>query len=213
MINYLEHLDFMKGLDDAMKKIIQGGQINTYDIPAIVALSIDLLSSKELHPQIDGPAIQVMYDFIMSHYGLMPIDNAELHDAFKQMLATCMTLTLFRPTTLQPRPRKDVFSKLVANWFKCMCIGRRRRRAEQANLEDIIVADAVEASMVQLAEPVWDTVTTTSVLTVSVSKAGDVLSVVTSSTNTDAPNIIANNVQSTVLDTVASTVLDTILDK
>ena len=130
MAKYVQHLDFMKRLDDAMKNIIHVGQINAYDIPAIVVLCTELLAVKGT---VTVNAIHVLYEFIMDHYNLSPAsDNDTLKADFQQMFDRC--LTLLTMSTTKTQKLHNIWRKLISG-----CCGRKGAALINTELNDDIV--------------------------------------------------------------------------
>lgn len=111
MSSFDEHLDFIEHLDNQIKQIMTDGKVVLHDIPRIVALFTDLLRIKP-STQDTETALQLFYDYIMTHYNLFPTDLTELA-AFKEVFALCVKLVLFQATKkVAATEGKGIFQKI-----------------------------------------------------------------------------------------------------
>lgn len=100
-------------IDTSMKSIMKDGKIDQYDIPEIVLLITDLMSSTgsvKYSSKEFADYLNEMFNYIMTHYNLFPEDEAQKAQ-FKSMFDMCVKLTLFPPNLLKIKEvGKSVFS-------------------------------------------------------------------------------------------------------
>lgn len=90
-------------IDTTLKTILSDGKIDSKDIPTVVMLILDLVSTpgmakmtmKELNDTIGE-----MYNYIMTHYNLFPGDPEE-QLVFKRMFDISVKLALLQPSVLK----------------------------------------------------------------------------------------------------------------
>jgi len=83
-------------IDTAMKNIMKDGKVDQYDIPEIVLLITDLMTTQKLTEADMEQAITGMYDYVMSHYNLYPVDEEQKAN-FKRLFEMCLKLALVQP--------------------------------------------------------------------------------------------------------------------
>jgi hypothetical protein len=90
-------------IDTTMKTILSDGKIDSKDIPAIVLLILELISTPgmaKMTVKEINDTIGEMYNYIMTHYNLFPGDPAE-QLAFKSMFDVSVKLALLQPNVLK----------------------------------------------------------------------------------------------------------------
>ena len=95
-------------IDTAMKVIMIDGKVDQYDIPEIVLLITDLMTTQKLTEADMEQAITGMYDYIMTHYNLFPKDE-EQKATFNRLFKMCLKLALVQPNV----------KKSIAKCFSC----------------------------------------------------------------------------------------------
>ena len=83
-------------IDTSMKNIMKDGKVDQYDIPEIVFLITDLMTTQKMTEVDMEQAITGMYDYIMTHYKLFPEDEEQKVN-FKRLFAMCLKLALVQP--------------------------------------------------------------------------------------------------------------------
>ncbi len=95
-------------IDTAMKNIMKDGKVDQYDIPEIVLLITDLMTTQKFTEADIEQAITGMYDYIMTHYNLFPADE-EQKTNFNRLFKMCLKLALVQPNV----------KKSIAKCFSC----------------------------------------------------------------------------------------------
>ncbi len=86
-------------VDKSVKNIMKDGKIDNNDIPEIVLLITDLITtpgSGKITIEQMGETINEMYEYIMSHYNLFPEDEQQKEN-FKRLFDMCVKLVLIQP--------------------------------------------------------------------------------------------------------------------
>jgi len=100
-----KNVDFIKRIEDSVNRMMKDGKIDQYDIPEMVFLVTDLIttssSSKEkvTIAQLEA-SINSLYDYIMTHYKLFP-DEGEQKESFKRLFDMCVKLALYQPNVIK----------------------------------------------------------------------------------------------------------------
>ena len=102
-MSFAQNVEFTLNINTAMVNIMKDGKIDKNDIPQIVLLITDLITSsgKTLKSDDDSDtklsdSINGLYDYIMGHYNLFPADDV-LKTEFKTLFDTCIKLVLYQP--------------------------------------------------------------------------------------------------------------------
>jgi hypothetical protein len=101
-------------IDNAVKSIMKDGKIDQNDIPTLVLLITNLIStpqSSKLTLKELGHTINELFNYIMSHYKLFP-DDLQQQAAFKSLFDMCVKLVLFQPNVIE-------LGKKCKSWFSC----------------------------------------------------------------------------------------------
>ena len=101
-------------IDTTLKTILSDGKIDSKDIPLIVMLILDLISTPGMAKMTEkelNHTIGEMYNYIMTHYSLFPGDP-EQQAAFKNMFDASVKLALFQPSIL--KIEKAIKSKFLS---------------------------------------------------------------------------------------------------
>ena len=90
-------------VDKSVKNIMKDGKIDNNDIPEILLLITDLITtpasgagSVKMTIEQMGEMINEMYEYIMSHYKLFPEDEQQKEN-FKRLFDMCVKLVLIQP--------------------------------------------------------------------------------------------------------------------
>ena len=95
-------------IDTSMKVIMVDGKIDQYDIPEIILLITDLITTHKMTEADLEESITGMYDYIMSHYNLFPTDEQQ-KATFNRLFKMCVKLALVQPNV----------KKSIAKCFSC----------------------------------------------------------------------------------------------
>jgi hypothetical protein len=94
-----KNVSFLHKIDTTVKNIMKDGKIDHFDIPEIMFLITDLITSSEntkiTMEQLQN-SIQSLYEYIMTHYNLFP-EDAQQKESFKRLFDTCLKLIMFQP--------------------------------------------------------------------------------------------------------------------
>ena len=96
------NVDFINRINTAVKTMMKDGKIDQYDIPAMVLLVTELITSTNtskkstLTPAQLEASINTLYDYIMTHYNLFPAEEEQKAN-FKRVFEMCVQLALFQP--------------------------------------------------------------------------------------------------------------------
>ena len=94
-----KNVTFLTKIDTTVKNIMKDGKINEFDIPEILILITELVTTSEqkkmtlLHLE---ESIKELYTYIMEHYKLFP-DNGEQKESFKRLFDMSVKLIMFQP--------------------------------------------------------------------------------------------------------------------
>ena len=102
-------------IDTTMKTILSDGKIDSKDIPTVVMLILELISTPGLAKMTEkelNDTIGEMYKYIMTHYNLFPGDQAD-QLVFKNMFEASVKLALFQPSVLK------VKEAIKSRWLAC----------------------------------------------------------------------------------------------
>lgn len=75
---------------------MKDGKIDLYDIPEMVMLIADLVSTKKTTPDELTKVMTELFNYIMDHYNLFPNDEAQ-KEGFKRLFEMSVKLVLFQP--------------------------------------------------------------------------------------------------------------------
>ena len=103
-MSFSKIVEFINHINIAMVNIMKDGKIDKNDIPTIVLLITDLITSsgkvvKSVGDDDDtklSDSINGLYDYIMGHYKLFPADDV-LKTEFKTLFDICIKLVLYQP--------------------------------------------------------------------------------------------------------------------
>jgi len=101
-------------IDTTLKTILKDGKVDSKDIPVIVMLILDLISTPGMAKMTEkelNDTIGEMYNYIMTHYNLFS-DDPEQEAAFKSMFEVSVKLALFQPSIL--KIEKAIKSKFLS---------------------------------------------------------------------------------------------------
>lgn len=93
-----KNVSFLQKIDKTVVNIMKDGKIDHFDIPEIMLLITDLITSNETKVTSDQLAnsIQSLYEYIMTHYKLFPEDEQQ-KESFKRLFDMCIKLIMFQP--------------------------------------------------------------------------------------------------------------------
>ena len=98
-----KNVDFLQKIDNTIKSIMKDGKINQFDIPEIMLLITDLVTTSEktkvTSDQLKN-SINVLYEYIMTHYNLFP-EDVEQKKSFTKLFEMCVNLIMFQPKVKQ----------------------------------------------------------------------------------------------------------------
>ena len=107
-----KNVNFLQQIDTTVKSIMKDGKIDQFDIPEIMLLITDLITTSEKKKvtieQLEN-SIDTLYDYIMTHYKLLPEDPAQ-KESFQRVFNMCVKLIIFQPKV--NKSCKSVFSCL-----------------------------------------------------------------------------------------------------
>lgn len=96
------NVNFLTKIDTTVKSIMKDGKIDEFDIPEILLLITDLISTSEQKKltllQLEN-SINSLYEYIITHYKLFPEgEEGETKKAsFERLFKTCVKLIMFQP--------------------------------------------------------------------------------------------------------------------
>ena len=99
-MEFTQNVSFITTIDTAVKAIMADGKIDKNDIPRIMLLITELITtngSGSVTTEQLAESINSLFNYIMSHYRLFPEDQAQKAE-FKKMFDVCVKLALFQPT-------------------------------------------------------------------------------------------------------------------
>ena len=98
-----KNVSFLQKIDTTVKNIMKDGKIDQFDIPEIMLLITELITtsenSKVTIEQMEN-SINSLYDYIMTHYKLFPEDPAQ-KESFDRLFKMCIKLIIFQPKVMQ----------------------------------------------------------------------------------------------------------------
>ena len=94
-----KNVNFLHKIDTTVKNIMKDGKIDHFDIPEIMLLITDLITSTEdskvTMEQLQN-SIRSLYEYIMKHYNLFPEDEQQ-KESFKRLFEMSLKLIIFQP--------------------------------------------------------------------------------------------------------------------
>ena len=94
-----KNVSFLQKIDETVKSIMKDGKVDQFDIPEIMLLITDLITtsenSKVTMGQIEN-SITTLYQYIMTHYKLFPEDPVQ-KESFERLFNMCVKLIVFQP--------------------------------------------------------------------------------------------------------------------
>jgi len=94
-----KNVSFLQKIDMTVKSIMKDGKIDQFDIPEIMLLITELITTSEntkvTMEQLEN-SIQSLYEYIMTHYNLFPQDEQQ-KESFKRLFEMCVKLIIFQP--------------------------------------------------------------------------------------------------------------------
>lgn len=101
-MDFSQNVAFIEKINGAVNQIMKDGKIDKNDIPTIVLLIMDLITSSNSASAVPitteqiAESINSLYNYIMGHYKLFPEDSTQTQE-FKLMFDMCVKLALFQP--------------------------------------------------------------------------------------------------------------------
>jgi hypothetical protein len=94
-----KNVSFLQKIDETVKSIMKDGKVDQFDIPEIMLLITELITTSEKSKitmeQIEN-SITTLYQYIMTHYKLFPEDPAQ-KESFERLFDMCVKLIIFQP--------------------------------------------------------------------------------------------------------------------
>jgi hypothetical protein len=94
-----KNVNFLEQIDTTVKSIMKDGKIDQFDIPEIMLLITELITTSEKQKftikQLEN-SIATLYDYIITHYKLLPEDPAQ-KESFQRVFDMCVKLIIFQP--------------------------------------------------------------------------------------------------------------------
>ena len=94
-----KNVSFLQKIDTTVKSIMKDGKIDHFDIPEIMLLITELITTSEntkvTIEQLEN-SIQSLYEYIMTHYNLFPEDKQQ-KESFERLFDMCIKLIIFQP--------------------------------------------------------------------------------------------------------------------
>ena len=94
-----KNVSFLQKIDTTVKNIMKDGKIDQFDIPEILLLITDLITTSETSKvtmeQMEN-SINTLYQYIMTHYKLFPEDPVQ-KESFERIFNMCVKLIIFQP--------------------------------------------------------------------------------------------------------------------
>jgi hypothetical protein len=94
-----KNVSFLQKIDTTVKNIMKDGKIDQFDIPEIMLLITELITtsekSKVTMEQLEN-SINTMYEYIMTHYKLIPEDPSQ-KESFERLFNMCVKLIIYQP--------------------------------------------------------------------------------------------------------------------
>jgi hypothetical protein len=107
-----KNVNFLEQIDTTVKSIMKDGKIDQFDIPEIMLLITELITTSEKQKftieQLEN-SIATLYEYIMAHYKLLPEDPVQ-KESFQRVFDMCVKLIIFQPKV--NKSCKSVFSCL-----------------------------------------------------------------------------------------------------
>jgi hypothetical protein len=98
-----KNVSFLQKIDTTVKNIMKDGKIDQFDIPEIMLLIADLITTSE-NAKVTSEqlvnSINTLYEYIMTHYKLFPEDPTQ-KESFDRLFKTCVKLIIFQPKVTQ----------------------------------------------------------------------------------------------------------------
>ena len=98
-----KNVNFLQQIDTTVKSIMKDGKIDQFDIPEIMLLITELITTSEKKKftieQLEN-SIDTLYEYIMTHYKLFPEDPAQ-KESFDRLFKMCIKLIIFQPKVTQ----------------------------------------------------------------------------------------------------------------
>jgi hypothetical protein len=98
-----KNVSFLQKIDTTVKNIMKDGKIDHFDIPEIMLLITELITTSENSKvSIDEMenSINSLYDYIMTHYKLFPEDPVQ-KESFDRLFKMCVKLIIFQPKVIK----------------------------------------------------------------------------------------------------------------
>lgn len=99
-MDFSQNVSFITTIDTAVKAIMADGKIDKNDIPRIMLLITELITTNGSGSHVTteqlAESINSLFNYIMTHYKLFPEDEVQKTE-FKQMFDMCVKLALFQP--------------------------------------------------------------------------------------------------------------------
>ena len=94
-----KNVNFLQQIDTTVKSIMKDGKIDQFDIPEIMLLITELITTSEKKKvtieQLEN-SIDTLYEYIMTHYKLFPEDPVQ-KESFQRVFNMCVKLIIFQP--------------------------------------------------------------------------------------------------------------------
>jgi hypothetical protein len=107
-----KNVSFLQKIDETVKSIMKDGKVDQFDIPEIMLLITELITTSEKSKvtieQIEN-SITTLYQYIMTHYKLFPEDPVQ-KESFERLFNMCVKLIIFQPKL--NKSCKSIFSCL-----------------------------------------------------------------------------------------------------
>ena len=112
-MDFTQNVAFIDKINTSVKAMMVDGKIDKNDIPRLMLLVTDLITAPNSTPVTTeqlAASIDSLYTYIMTHYNLLPTDEAQQAD-FKALFDICVKLALFQPN----------INKKIKSVFSCVC--------------------------------------------------------------------------------------------
>ena len=94
-----KNVNFLQQIDTTVKSIMKDGKIDQFDIPEIMLLITELITTSEKKKvtieQLEN-SIDTLYEYIMTHYNLFPEDETQ-RESFKKLFEVSVKLIMVQP--------------------------------------------------------------------------------------------------------------------
>ncbi len=98
-----KNVSFLQKIDETVKNIMKDGKIDQFDIPEIMLLITELITTSEKSKvtieQLEN-SIDKLYAYIMTHYKLIPEDPVQ-KESFDRLFKMCVKLIIFQPKVIK----------------------------------------------------------------------------------------------------------------